>query len=155
MAADPLLVLEYCACCGHSVPSLVEETGWCPQCTVNQNPTLNVCTSCGAVHKKSGHNLKCKVCRKEDWYLKHADRLEGYISTGRSLSQAIEAVRNDIRPRCNNCGNSMSRAKEDSNFCGKRSECRRVARSFTTLRASGLSHDVSLAIALGRVTVFS
>lgn len=155
MAADPLLHPEYCACCGHSVPSLVDETGWCPQCTVKQDPTLSVCTSCGAVHKKNGHNLKCKACRKEDWYLKHADRLEGYLSTGRSLSEAIAAVRNDIRPRCHNCGDEIRRAKETSNFCNRRTECRRVARSFTTLRASGLSHDVSLAIALGRVTVFS
>lgn len=156
MAADPQLTdTEYCSGCGHYYPSLVDETGWCPQCTALQNPDLKVCTTCGALYSKKAHHSKCGSCRKEEWYTKHADELERYLAMGHTLTEAIECVRSDCRPICKNCGESIQGGTEGNNFCNKKVGCRKAARSFRTLRASGLSHDVALAIATGRVTVLS
>lgn len=157
MAADPQLntEAEYCSACGHYYPSLVDETGWCPQCTAEANSDLKVCTTCGALYSKKAHTSKCWACRKEDWYREHADQLERYLALGYTLTQATEQVRSDCRPICKKCGEGIRGGKEGDNFCNKKVECRKAADAFRTLRASGLSHDVALAISIGRVTVLS
>jgi Zn finger protein HypA/HybF involved in hydrogenase expression len=145
---------EYCPNCGHYHQSLVDEIGWCPQCTSIEFPDKIICTTCGSLFPKSHHNSKCGKCRKEDFYRENADRLEGYLVAGFSLTAAIEAVRKENRRKCQKCGDELHGGRHGY-FCTKRVECRRAYNSYKTLRSSGLSPDVALAIAIGRVTILS
>jgi hypothetical protein len=144
-------VHDMCPNCGQWLP-LVESTGWCAACTIAHDPTLNVCP-CGALFPKKAQVSKCWACRKEEWLTKHADKVEHYLALGFTLTASLTAVKDDVRPICNSCGNPIRGGKEGTRFCRQHPDCRNKAEAYTTLRSKGLSPDVALAIAIGRVTV--
>lgn len=145
---------EYCPNCGHLAVTLLEITGWCPQCTLIHYPDKVICQTCGDLFPKKHHRYKCSKCRREEWLRKHADRLEGYLYMGYSLRAACAAVRDDIRPLCQSCGAGLHGGKPGL-FCTKKAKCRKAANTYSTMLSSGLSPDAALAIATGRVAILS
>lgn len=145
---------EFCPSCGkHS--RLVEDTGWCASCTLEHDPSLKQCTTCGDFFPKKAQVSQCWTCRREAWFTRHADKIEEYLASGYSLTAAVKAVADSIRPNCTNCGESIRGGRETSRFCRKNAECAKKADDYTALKATGLAPDVALAIAVGRVTVIS
>jgi hypothetical protein len=143
---------EFCPSCGHHA-RLVDYTGWCPQCTIRIDPSKKICKTCGDLFPKKAQVSQCWACRKEEWLTKHADEIEKYLIAGLTVTAAIKKVADDIRPTCVCCGNKIRGGRQDARFCRKNAECEQRADQFTALKASGLSPDVALAIASGRVTV--
>ena len=143
---------ELCPCCGHHA-RLVDYTGWCPQCTIKHDPSQKICNSCGGLFPKKAQVSKCWSCRKEEWLTRHADKIEAYLGQGKTLTAATKLVADDLRPTCVCCGEKIRGGREDAKFCRKNAECAKRADQFTAFKASGLSPDVALAIASGRVTV--
>jgi hypothetical protein len=143
--------LDFCPNCGHHA-NLVEETGWCPQCTVHHYPDLKLCT-CGAFFKRNAQADKCWPCRKEEWLEKHADEVEEYLLAGFSLESAKKKVADDIRPICHSCEEPIKGGGRDVLFCNKKPECIKASNSYSALKATGLTPDVALDIALGKAAV--
>ena len=143
---------EQCPNCGHHA-RLVEYTGWCPQCTIKHDPTQKICNTCGDLFPKKAQVSQCWACRKEGWLTKHADRIESYLAQGKTLTAALKLVADDIRPTCACCGNKIRGGRQDAKFCRKNAECEARADQYTALKATGLSPDVAIAIASGKVTV--
>lgn len=148
----PVLVEEPCPSCGEWA-ILVEDTGWCANCTQAANPEIKICP-CGAVFKANAQHDKCWACRKEDWLNENADRIESYLASGVSLTAALKQVADDNRPDCMKCGEPIRGGRNDARFHRNKPECRRAYWSYISLRRSGLSPEVALTIIIGGAAEF-
>jgi hypothetical protein len=144
---------EMCPNCGGWFNSLKDETGWCAACTLQASPNQSSCTTCGGLFPKSAQVSKCWACRKEAYLTLHADAIEAYLAWGYSFTAALRLVADDIRPNCQCCGNPIKGGREGVKFCHTSKECRKASEAYTRMKNEGLSPDVALAIASGRVTV--
>lgn len=142
-----------CPSCGDWFNYLNEQSGWCASCTIAADPLKRSCTNCGGLFLKTAHFYKCWACRKEEYLERHADQIELYLQWGYSFTAALKQVADDLRPNCHSCGQPIKGGREDTKFCQKTKQCRKQALSYQRLKSQGLSPDVALAIATGRVIV--
>jgi hypothetical protein len=145
--------MEFCANCSQWKQTIIEETGWCPECTVDSQPGLKVCTGCGGLFSRKAQVSQCWNCRREVWLSASADNIEVYMAEGSSFTAACERVSNDRRPVCKNCGQEIRGGRSGTNFCAKYPECKKASRVFRALKQTGLTPDDALAIATHSVLI--
>jgi hypothetical protein len=73
--------------------------------------------------------------------------------TGLTATKAVKAVQKDIRPNCHRCGKPIKGGKAGDRFCRTNEKCEKASDNYSALRKTGLSGDVALAIAIGKVAV--
>lgn len=125
---------ELCPSCGKFADErgLSEVTGWCYECTPPNNSSQRDSTEL-ALHA-------------------HADAIEHFIGEGQTVWQALDSARMG-RPTCVVCGESITRAKRNSIFCRRTSECRRYSRKYVYLyRERGKSKAEALSMVLTEIT---
>lgn len=130
--------MEFCSSCGNEVESLVDETGWCKDCS------KEYCPKCGK--KKRIDREFCSSCIRVKWLEDHADEIEELQSTGLSLSKAREVIYDKIRPTCLVCNSKISGAKSSALFCNKTFECKQARRRYRTLRTGAHSLPAQIAV---------
>lgn len=121
-----------CAACGGFVNYLVDYTGWCRSCS-----PPGFCDTCGTSLTDAqivNRRRHCNTCQQENWFIRHGDELDSYLSTGITLEVAVYKVRHYNRPHCLSCGDFLSHASERTLFCTRHERCRQVRRRFKYFR---------------------
>lgn len=130
---------DICPNCGELVPTLNPRTGWCAECSGDNNH----CEHCGKEKDRIGKY--CRSCVDEVWFKTHADEIESYLIKGWDLAKAIEFVKSDLRPTCIICKQPIPRAPKNSLFCERNSKCRRAKRSYKHQVSKGVPREKIIA----------
>ena len=128
--------VEVCPNCGNLVELLLDDTGWCPTCTLLPLHAggASLCAHCGAVHKETGR--LCGRCKRENWNKKHSSVIKVYMDKGYTYREARALASEVSRPLCVICGQRIKGGNERSMFCSATTECRRARRRYLYLYQS-------------------
>lgn len=134
--------LDFCPCCGSWADDFDEITGWCRECSPQQEPRCSVCGE----HTRLYGSTVCLACKNENWLTAHSDDLEFLIVyKGYSFSRARLTVTNMIRPVCKCCGEPVKGGKPGVTlFCRTKEKCKAAYRKYRRLRNAGKAHDDAL-----------
>lgn len=113
---------ELCPSCGEFVDELIEETGFCRECSgvgdSSESPTLNG-----------------KAKRRELWLRENADIIEGVMLDAQTTAKdaIIRLAVNEVS-RCECCGEEMPHTTVGRHFfCSKHEKCRKARRYYKYL----------------------
>lgn len=151
LAATPHDDSELCPSCGEWAN--LTELGWCAKCTLATKPHLNTCSTCGGFYPRKAHQTTCWPCRREEYLFEHADKIEELMMIGYGFTKALELLAASLRPLCASCKQPIKGGKPDRKFCAK-PKCRTQSKQYSSLRRKGLSPEVALAIATGKVAIY-
>jgi hypothetical protein len=116
---------EVCPSCGDFVDRLLDDTGFCAECSRPFRKGGVICERCEKRNIDDESHHICRVCRHEEWLGKHADALDRHLAgNGLRIGKAIRSVKMDNRISCLRCGRPMRQAtRGQAYFCSK-PECR-------------------------------
>jgi hypothetical protein len=135
---------EVCSNCGSFCSALNERTGWCYECSP---PT---CNRCGG--DRTSTNKYCIGCQRTLWLERNADRLEEYMASGLSLSEAKSTILRENRAICVVCSSEIpGKHKRDTLFCKKNRECRKAKWRYKWAVRHGKTQTEALEAALREV----
>lgn len=127
---------EYCPSCGEFVAQLVDETGWCFECSGIEygfdSLKANDCARCGSELNDHTTGRYCVRCKRIIWLEKNSDAVE-IVMIERQLTffQAKDVVKALNRPICRVCENPIKGGQKGIHFfCTKTPACRRAHNAY-------------------------
>lgn len=139
-----MLTQEFCPSCGHDA-ILIERTGFCSDCSGESG----CCISCGVGLPQTYSHALCRSCRRVQWLIDNADKLDRYIGLGFGSNISIELVRREIHEKinCLSCGDFVRDPR--TFFCTRTVRCRQVKNRYKYLHYhKGVKKKLALETAL-------
>lgn len=150
MFAERRTELVVCPSCGNfaNADEIDEETGFCAECSTEAG--FLHCDRCGRSFR-STHVKRCSTCRRIEWHAKWEERFAYHRGRGLTVRQAERIVRDEIRPICLACGDSIRNGRQGVVFCKQYARCRKAKRRHRTLYDPKGRHQLTKDEALEQV----